>query len=91
MNLREDDYKIGSLCQACTSFPALQEGALAAISLVLPLLAEQHRTVAEVEALMALLDRLEASLAAAHTTRLHLLEALLHAALAPSDAVLVAA
>jgi type I restriction enzyme S subunit len=50
----------------------------------LPPLAEQHRIVAEVDALMALLDRLEASLAAADTTRRRLLEALLHEALAPA-------
>ena len=52
----------------------------------LPPLAEQHRIVAKVDALMALLDRLEASVAAAATTRRHLLEALLHEALAPVEA-----
>ena len=57
----------------------------------LPPLAEQHRIVAEVDALMALLDRLEASLATATTTRHRLLEALLHEALAPADAALAAA
>jgi type I restriction enzyme S subunit len=49
----------------------------------LPPLAEQHRIVAKVDALMALCDRLEASLAATAATRRRLLEALLAEALAP--------
>ena len=80
MNLREDDYKFGLLYQASTSVPALQEGALAARTLVLPPLAEQHRIVAKVDALITFLERLEASLA----TRRRLLEPLLHKALAPA-------
>ena len=51
----------------------------------LPPLAEQHRIVAKVDALMALCDRLEAALTTADTTRARLLEALLHEALAPSE------
>jgi type I restriction enzyme, S subunit len=47
-------------------------------------LAEQHRIVAKVDALMALCDQLEASLAAAGTRR-RLLDALLAEALAPED------
>jgi type I restriction enzyme, S subunit len=47
----------------------------------LPPLAEQHRIVAKVDAVMALCDQLEASLVAADTTRRRLLEALLHVAL----------
>lgn len=47
----------------------------------LPPLAEQHRIVARVDALMALCDQLEASLTTATTTRSRLLEALLHEAL----------
>ena len=47
----------------------------------LPPLAEQHRIVAKVDALMALCDRLEASLTTATTTRSRLLESLLHEAL----------
>jgi type I restriction enzyme S subunit len=50
----------------------------------LPPLAEQHRIVARVDALMALCDRLEAALATADTTRARLLDALLHEALTPS-------
>ncbi len=52
----------------------------------LPPLAEQHRIVAKVDALMALCDRLEASLAATAATRRRLLDALLAEALAPVDA-----
>jgi len=51
----------------------------------LPPLAEQHRIVAKVDALMALCNRLEASLAAAATTRRRLLDALLAEALTPDD------
>jgi len=47
----------------------------------LPPLAEQHRIVAKVDALMALCDRLEAALTTTDTTRARLLEALLHEAL----------
>jgi type I restriction enzyme S subunit len=49
----------------------------------IPPLAEQHRIVAKVDALMALCDRLEASLAATADTRRRLLDALLADALAP--------
>jgi type I restriction enzyme S subunit len=47
----------------------------------LPPLAEQHRIVARVDALMALCDQLESSLTTATTIRSRLLEALLHEAL----------
>jgi hypothetical protein len=49
----------------------------------LPPLAEQHRIVAKVDELMALCDRLEASLTTADQTRTRLLEA----TLAESDAL----
>ena len=52
----------------------------------LPPLAEQHRIVAKVDELMALCDRLEASLTATAATRRRLLDALLAEALAPVDA-----
>jgi type I restriction enzyme, S subunit len=50
-----------------------------------PPLAEQHRIVAKVDELMALCDRLEASLSTGDETRRGLLDALLHEALAPVD------
>lgn len=51
----------------------------------LPPLAEQHRIVAKVDELMALCDRLEASLATADDTRRRLLEVLLAETLSPSE------
>ena len=57
---------------------------LTQFSIPLPPLAEQHRIVAKVDALMALCDRLEASLTAAAATRRRLLDALLAEALAPA-------
>ncbi|EXJ14389.1 restriction endonuclease subunit S [Imhoffiella purpurea] len=51
----------------------------------LPPLPEQHRIVAKVDELMALCDRLEASLATTDSTRRRLLDALLHEALAPTE------
>jgi type I restriction enzyme S subunit len=54
-------------------------------------LAEQHRIVAKVDALMALCDQLEASLTTAATTRSKLLNALLHEALDPAADELEAA
>ncbi len=53
------------------------------ITIPLPPLAEQIRIVAQVDELMALCDRLEASLTAASATRRRLLDALLTEALAP--------
>ena len=57
----------------------------------IPPIAEQHRIVAKVDALMALCDRLEAALTTADTTRTRLLEALLHEALEPAAVALEAA
>ena len=53
----------------------------------LPPLPEQHRIVVKVDELMALCDRLEASLTSGDDTRRRLLDALLHEALAPSEEV----
>jgi type I restriction enzyme S subunit len=55
------------------------------IAVALPPLAEQRRIVAKVSELMALCDRLEASLTAAAATRRRLLDALLEEALAPAE------
>lgn len=51
----------------------------------LPPLAEQHRIVAKVDELMALCDRMEASLSATAGTRRRLLDALLAEALEPAE------
>ncbi len=48
-------------------------------------LAEQHRTVAKVNAFIALCDQVQASLTTTATTRLTFLDALLAEALAPVD------
>ncbi|TDR93002.1 restriction endonuclease subunit S [Enterovirga rhinocerotis] len=58
---------------------------LTQVLIPLPPLAEQYRIVAKVDALMALCDRLEASLTATAATRCRLLEALLTEALTPSE------
>ncbi|WP_425991055.1 restriction endonuclease subunit S [Afipia sp. DC4300-2b1] len=63
----------------------LNLGLIRTFKIPLPPLAEQHRIVAKVDALMALCDRLEASLAATAATRRRLLDALLAEALAPID------
>ena len=49
----------------------------------LPPFAEQHRIVDKADELMALCDRLEASLAAGDDTRCRLLDAMLHETLEP--------
>jgi len=69
-----------------TGVPTLGKAKTERLPIPLPPLAEQHRIVAKVDALMALCDRLEAALTAADTTRAHLLEALLHEALDPAAA-----
>ncbi len=56
-----------------------------ALTFALPPLAEQHRIVAKVDALMALCDRVEASLTATAATRRRLLEVLLAEALTPVE------
>lgn len=63
----------------------ITKGKLEALLIPLPPLAEQHRIVAKVDALMALCDQLEASLTA--PARRRLLDALLAEALAPQTAV----
>lgn len=65
--------------------PNLNVGKIKNRLLPLPPLAEQHRIVAKADELLALSDRLEASLAASDDTRRRLLEALLAEALAPDE------
>lgn len=54
-------------------------------------LAEQHRIVAKVNALMALCDRMEVALTTTDATRARLLEAVLHEALQPEAELVEAA
>lgn len=73
------------------AMPKINQAALSNIMIPVPPLAEQHRLVAKVDALMALCDRLEAALTTTDTTRTRLLEALLHEALEPAANALEAA
>ncbi len=66
------------------SMKNVSRGVILELPIPLPPLAEQHRIVAKVDTLMALCDRLEASLTATATIRQRLLEALLHEALVPA-------
>ena len=68
-----------------TKMPRLRTEDAVVSPFPLPPLAEQHRIVAKVDALMALCDRLEAALTTTDTTRSRLLEALLHEALTPGE------
>jgi restriction endonuclease S subunit len=63
----------------------ITKGKLEALLIALPPYAEQHRIVAKVDELMALCDRIEASLTATSATRRRLLDALLAEALAPAE------
>jgi type I restriction enzyme S subunit len=71
--------------------PHISSKQVEAAAIFVPPIAEQHRIVAEVDALMALCDRLEAALTKSETTRTRLLEALLHEALEPASDALEAA
>jgi type I restriction enzyme S subunit len=64
--------------------PHISSKQVEAAEILVPPLAEQHRIVAKVDALMALCDQLEASLTTTATTRTKLLNALLHEALDPA-------
>lgn len=76
---RVQDKPIGATVQH------LRVGGVETLLVPVPPLAEQDRIVAKVDALMALCDGLEASLAAAAAIRRRLLDALLAEALAPAD------
>jgi type I restriction enzyme, S subunit len=78
-------YHQATLSTTGTAQPTIALRPLRNFLAPLPPLADQHRIVAKVDALMALCDRLEASLASGDETRRRLLDALLHEALAPLD------
>jgi type I restriction enzyme S subunit len=61
----------------------ISQNKLRDVPIPIPPVAEQHRIVARVDALMALCDRLEAALTTVDSARARLLEALLHEALTP--------
>lgn len=67
------------------AMPKINQAALSDILVPIPPLAEQRLIVTKVDALMALCDRLEASLTTAADTRRRLLDALLAEALAPAE------
>ena len=84
--LKASDFQRLAWSKAGTgTLPIISKGKWEVLPIPLPPLAEQHRIVAKVDALMALCDRLEASLAAAAATRRRLLDALLAEALAPAE------
>lgn len=65
--------------------PCLYINRIQSLLVPVPPLAEQRRIVAKVDALMALCDRLEASLTTTAATRRRLLDSLLAEALAPAE------
>lgn len=69
------------------TLPIISKGKWEQLAVPLPPLAEQRRIVAKVNKLMALCDRLEASLNDTEATRRRLLDALLAEALAPAEAL----
>jgi type I restriction enzyme S subunit len=73
-----------SQASAATAQPHLYIRDIREMPIPLPPVVEQHRIVAKVEELMSLCDRLEAQLTTAQTESRHLLEAVLHEALAPA-------
>ena len=84
-------YEQASRSTTGTAQPTIGLAPLRNFVVPVPPPAEQRRIVAKVDELMALCDRLEASLATGDDTRLRLLNALLAEALAPTESVLEAA
>lgn len=80
------DFLSENASGAQATMPKINQTTLVALPIPLPPLAEQHRIVAKVDALMALCDQLEASLTTAADIRSRLLDALLAEALAPANA-----
>jgi type I restriction enzyme S subunit len=76
---------VEAVCATTVGNWGISASNLKQIRFPLPPIAEQHRIVAKVDALMALCGRLEASLTATAATRRRLLEALLAEALAPAE------
>ena len=97
------DQYIKTFCESGVYWDQLRDGSrgggqpnvngqtLGKMFVPLPPIAEQHRIVAKVDALMALCDQLEASLTTTAKTRSKLLGALLHEALEPAAAAVTSA
>jgi type I restriction enzyme S subunit len=85
MNSPDGTAEMQRLAITSAGLFSLSVGKIRKIAFPLPPLSEQHRIVAKVDELMALCDRLEASLTATDTTRRRLLDALLAEALAPAN------
>ncbi|MFC3205610.1 restriction endonuclease subunit S [Aquamicrobium soli] len=77
--------EIEAACATTVGNWGISASNLKEIRFPLPPLAEQHRIVTKVDELMAMCDRLEASLTATAANRHRLLDALLAEALAPAD------
>ncbi|WP_170346243.1 restriction endonuclease subunit S [Ruegeria atlantica] len=73
------------------AYKGLNLGTLRALPIPIPPQAEQRRIVSKLDVLMAICDRLEATLTTADTTRTRLLDALLKEALEPATGALEAA
>jgi type I restriction enzyme S subunit len=78
--------EVEAVCATTVGNWGISASNLKEIRFPLPPLAEQRRIVAKFDALMAICDRLEASLTATAATRSRLLDALLAEALSPVDA-----
>lgn len=76
-------YLTSNATGAQKTMPKINQRTLKAIPIAVPPIKEQERIVAEVDALMRLCDQLEESLTVADSARRHLLDAMLHEALAP--------
>jgi type I restriction enzyme S subunit len=84
--LKASDFQSLAWSKAGTgTLPIISKGKWEVLPIPLPPIAEQHRIVAKVEKLMALCNRLEASLTTSDQTRTRLLEATLAEALAPAS------
>jgi type I restriction enzyme S subunit len=83
--------EIEAMCATTVGNWGISASNLREVRFPLPPLAEQHRIVAKVDELMALCDRLEASLTATAATRRRLLDALLAEALEPAVVQRIAA
>jgi len=84
LNSPDGMSEMTSLAITSAGLFSLSVGKIRKIPMPLPPLAEQHRIVAKVDALMALCDQIETSLTTAEQTRSRLLEAVLHHALEPA-------